>query len=55
MFYVSLLNENLCKKSSKGIKSDRILFDVFINLLRKPLDNSSNEKENNPAHVNIQK
>ena len=55
MFYVSLLNENLCKKSSKRKKSGRILFDVFINLLRKPLDNSSNEKKNNPAHVNIQK
>ena len=53
------INETLCtKKSVKRIRKGRILFekfDILINLLRKLLGSSSNEKKNRTAHLNIQK
>ena len=44
------------QKSAKRIKSVKMLlekFDVFINLLQKPLESSSNEKKNSLVDVKI--
>ena len=52
-----IINESLRKKISKE-RIDRILFekfDVFINLLRKPLNSSNEKKTVTPTRVNIQK
>lgn len=56
MFYINLLMKAFVNKSAKRIKIDKILFvkfDVFIILLKKALDSSSNENKNNLAHVKI--
>ena len=56
MFYINLLMKAFVNKSAKRIKSGKMLFEkfnVFIILLKKALDSSSNEKKNNLAHVKI--
>ena len=58
ILYQIINEESFCNKINKEETSGRIffeMFDVFINLLQKPLDSSSDEKKNNPAHINMQK